>query len=215
MPESKNYFVETLNTPPDQVFVNHLGVDNQFFAPLPHVKQDANLVLKLGEIRTRDYDILFRAVDGLPIKLLAAASGYWYARETNTSLPFKIPDNVEIAGYFSQFELRELYARCQFVVLPLFNVNYAAGVTATLEAMAMGRAVIVTRSEGILDYIIDGQTGVVVDNGDVGALHNAICHLISHPEEAHRLGQNARQRIEDELNMTTYLARTARLLQDT
>jgi glycosyltransferase involved in cell wall biosynthesis len=55
--------------------------------------------------------------------------------------------------------------------------------------MAMGRAVIVTRSEGILDYIIDGETGIVVDNGDVGALRDAVGYLNSHPEAAHRMGK--------------------------
>jgi glycosyltransferase involved in cell wall biosynthesis len=209
----KDYFVEKLNTPPDQVFVNHLGVDHHFFAPLPDMPQDADMILTLGERRTRNYDLLFRAVDGLPVKLLAAASGYWYARETNTSLPMRIPANVEVTGNFSQYQLRELYARSQFVVLPLFNVNYAAGVTATLEAMAMGRAVIVTRSQGILDYIIDGETGIVVENDNVSALRDAICYLISHPEEARRMGHNARQRIESELNMQVYLERTAQLLQ--
>jgi glycosyltransferase involved in cell wall biosynthesis len=209
----KDYFVEKMGTPPDQVHVNHLGVDSRFFAPFTSSNQDADLILTLGEVRTRNYDILFRAVDGLPVKLLVAASGYWYARETATNLPQTIPDNVEIARHFSQRELRELYARCRFVVLPLFNVNYAAGVTATLEEMAMERAVIVTRSEGILDYIIDGETGIVVNNGDVEALRDAIRDLSAHPEEARRLGRNARQRVEDELNMTHYLERTARLLQ--
>jgi glycosyltransferase involved in cell wall biosynthesis len=210
----KTHFIEELKTPPSQVQVIHQGVDTQFFSPRPHCNPDANMILSLGEIRTRDYGTLFRAVNGLPVKLLVAASGYSYARETNTNLPKTIPDNVEITGHLSQFKLRELYARSQFVVLPLFNVNYAAGVTATLEAMSMERPVIVTRSEGILDYIIDGVTGIVVNNGDTDGLRDAIRDLISHPEEARRLGRNARRHVEETFSMNRHLEHTAQVLQN-
>lgn len=76
----------------------------------------------------------------------------------------------------------------------------------------MGRAVIAFRSRGILDYIIDGETGILVDPGDVLAMRQAIEYLLAHPEEAERLGQNARQRVEEELNLEAYVCKIADLL---
>ena len=76
----------------------------------------------------------------------------------------------------------------------------------------MGRAVIATRSRGILDYVIDDETGILVDPGDVTAMREAIQYLLAHPEKARRLGQNARQRVEEELNLDVYVERVADLL---
>ena len=76
----------------------------------------------------------------------------------------------------------------------------------------MGRAVIASRSRGILDYVVDHETGILVEPGDVEALREAIEHLLAHPEEAQRLGRNARQRVEEELNLDTYVESLARIL---
>lgn len=77
----------------------------------------------------------------------------------------------------------------------------------------MARAVIATRSQGITDYIIDGETGILVEPNSPEALQEAICYLLGHPEEALRLGQNARQRVEEEYNLDIYVERIAQQLQ--
>jgi glycosyltransferase involved in cell wall biosynthesis len=77
----------------------------------------------------------------------------------------------------------------------------------------MGRPVIATRIPSILDYVVDGETGVLVNPGDVVGMREAIQDLLAHPEKAHRLGQNARQRIDEELNLDVYVERIASLLR--
>lgn len=77
----------------------------------------------------------------------------------------------------------------------------------------MSRAVIVTRSPGIMDYVIDGETGILVDPANPGAFRCAIEYLLAHPEEARRMGENARRRVEEELNMSNYIKQIAQLLQ--
>jgi len=201
-----------LGAPADRIHVIPFGIDHRFFSPLPDVEPQPGFALSLGEIRTRDYATLFKAVDGLPIKLLVAASGSWYAREKKANLPIPVPENVTLSGGFSRAELREFYAQSQFVVLPIYDSIFSAGATAILEAMCMERTVIVTRSRGILDYVVDGETGILVDPGDVTAMREAVQYLLAHPEEARRMGKNARQRIEEELNLDTYLERIANLL---
>ena len=197
----------------EQIHVIPYSVDHRFFSPLTDVRQEPGFVMSLGEVRGRDYASLLQAVDGLSMRLLVAASGSWYAREKNTDLCTSVPKNSTIAGRLSRAELKRLYAQSQFIVLPLYDVPYSAGATAVLEAMCMGRAVIVSRSRGILDYVIDGETGVLVNPGDVAAMRAAIQDLLAHPEKARRMGQNARQRIDEELNLDVYVERTAALLR--
>jgi glycosyltransferase involved in cell wall biosynthesis len=208
----KRHFVK-LGVPAKRVHVIPYSVDHRFFSPLTDIEQQAGFVMSIGEIRGRDYATLFKAVDGLPMKLLVAASGRWYAREKNTKLQTNIPENTTVSGGFSHVELKKLYAQSQFVVLPLYDVPFPAGCTGVLEAGCMGRAVIATRSQGIVDYVIDGETGILVNPGDVPAMRTAIQDLLAHPEEALRLGQNARQRIEEELNLDVYVERNAQLLR--
>jgi len=208
----KDHFLK-LGAPAKRVHVIPLGLDHRFFSPLADVEQRAGFVMSLGEIRTRDYATLFQAVDGMPLKLLVAASGSWYAREKNTELQTSVPDGVTIAGRFSRAELKRLYAQSQFIVLPLYDMPFSAGATALLEAMCMGRAVIISRSQGILDYVIEGETGILVNPGDAVEMREAIQDLLAHPEKAHRLGQNARQRVDEGLNLDVYVERIARLLR--
>jgi glycosyltransferase involved in cell wall biosynthesis len=109
-------------------------------------------------------------------------------------------------------ELRELYARSQFVVIPVRDLIYSAGATASLEAASMARAVVAYHSRGIADYIQDGVTGILVEPGNVSAMRDAIQYLLANPGEARQLGENARQRIVEELNLESYVRNIAALL---
>ena len=196
----------------DKIKIIHYSIDQSFFSPLPDITPQKNLIMSIGEPRSRDYDSLFRAVDGLPVNLKLPAYGHWYAREKNNSLHIPIPANVSLLKHLAQVELRKLYASSQFVILPLRDLVYSAGATATLEAGSMARAVIAFRSEGITDYIIDGETGILVESGNAAELRNAIQFLLANPTEAKRLGENARQRIEESLCLEKYVRNIADLL---
>jgi glycosyltransferase involved in cell wall biosynthesis len=196
----------TLGADPERVHVVPYGIDHRFFRPLPDVKPKPGFILSLGEVRSRDYQTLFRAVDGLPVELRVLAAGMWFAREKNRRLPSGVPNNTAVANSVSHRELRDLYAQSEFVVLPVYDLVYSAGATAALEAMSMGRPVICSRSRGIQEYVIDGETGLMVKPGDPKELREAITFLLSHPKERLRMGQNARQFVEEKYNLVNYLA---------
>jgi glycosyltransferase involved in cell wall biosynthesis len=189
------------------------GVDHCFYLPTAGAAPEADLILSVGEIRSRDYGTLFSAVDGLPVQVTVAASGNWYAREKQTQLQDRVPDNVTITGRLASSELRTLYSRSRFVVVPVYDLVYSAGLTSVLEAGSMGRAVIATRSRGLADFVVDGETGLLVEPGDAAGMRAAIGYLLAHPAEARRMGSNARQRIEEKQNLDVYVQEMARFLQ--
>jgi len=98
--------------------------------------------------------------------------------------------------------------------MPLYPVNFQAGVTAILEAMAMGKAVLCTRTPGQTDVVIEGETGLYIPPGDPAALRQAIEHLLAHPEEAARMGANGRNIIETRMSLDRYVQNFSRLLDD-
>jgi glycosyltransferase involved in cell wall biosynthesis len=203
----------TLGASDEQIHVINYGVDQKFFTPQKEISQNPRFIFSLGEPSTRDYQTLIEAVDGLPLDLFIAASGHWYAREKDPLVAGKLPENVTISGGIPINDLRSIYAQAQFVVLPVQEAIHSAGSTAILESMCMGKAVLVTRSPGICEYVIDGVTGILVEPGDVQAWREAIQYLLAHPEEAHRMGQNARQRAEEELNLDIYINKIIELLK--
>jgi glycosyltransferase involved in cell wall biosynthesis len=197
----------------DRTHVLHYAVDHRFFSPSAVNGQPAEHIMSIGETRSRDYATFFEAVSDLPVKVKVAASGSWYAREKNSQLQTTIPENVTVTGRLPIEEVRTMYGRSHFVVLPILDLIYSGGLTGVLEAGCMARAVIATRSRGIADFVIEGETGILVDPGDVTALREAIRYLLAHPEEASRMGRNARQRIEEQQNLDLYVQETARFLQ--
>jgi glycosyltransferase involved in cell wall biosynthesis len=188
-------------------------VDTCFFSPGPVHQASRPLALEGHNGRVisavgleyRDYPTLIEAVRGLPLQVVLAAASPWSKRR-DTTAGSQIPNNV-LVRRFTQFELRELYAASQFVVMPLYPVDFQAGVTAILEAMAMGKAVICTRTPGQTDVIIEGETGLYVEPGDPRSMRSAIEWLFEHPEEAERMGRNSRQRIEQEMSLDRYVHR--------
>lgn len=212
--ESMHRHLIDIGAPEKKVHLIHYSVDQQFFSTGHAQGLKSNSIMSIGEPRSRDYKLLIDASRGLPVSLEIAASGPWYAREKNGKMPVDLPENVKIVKHLPKNELRDMYARSQFVVLPIGDELFSAGATAILESSCMERAVIATRSQGILDYVIDGETGILVDPWDTVALREAIDYLLAHPEEAQRLGQNARKRVEEELNLESYVGKIVSLLRE-
>jgi phosphatidyl-myo-inositol dimannoside synthase len=69
-----------------------------------------------------------------------------------------------------------------------------------LEAASCGRPAIAARSGGIPDAIVDGVTGVLVEPGDPCGLARALIELLSQPARLERMGELARQRVEQNLS---------------
>lgn len=213
--ESMRRHLISIGAPAEKVHLIHYSVDQQFYMNSNNHYPKSNMVMSIGEPRSRDYRSLVEASKGLPISMEIAASGHWYAREKSAMMPESLPSNVSIVKHLPKRELRDMYESANFVVLPIQDVVFSAGATAILESSSMEKAVIVTRSRGIEDYVIDGETGIVVEPGDVKGLREAMEFLLGHPEEARRLGQNARKRIDEELNLETYVGKIASLINKT
>ena len=66
---------------------------------------------------------------------------------------------------------------------------------AALEAMAMGKPIIASRTGGLPEIVVHGETGLLVGGGDVAALHGALALLMADPGLCARLGAAGRQRV--------------------
>lgn len=95
-------------------------------------------------------------------------------------------------GYLDRVE--DLYASSDIIVMPS-RWQEPLGLI-TIEAGACRKPVVATRSGGIPEVIVDGETGLLAPIGDVDALAAHVTRLIDDPALRMRLGVAARQRVE-------------------
>jgi glycosyltransferase involved in cell wall biosynthesis len=159
----------------------------------------------------RDYPTLIEALRPLSIPChIAAGTAVNYAgfgtedpRARNVGDQL-LPANVT-TGQKSFAELRELYARSRFVVVPILPSLSDNGISAVIEAMAMGRPVISTATEGRADILEDGVNCMLVPPEDAAALRSAIEELWRDPEKCTRLGARARETVVEAHGLDQWL----------
>jgi glycosyltransferase involved in cell wall biosynthesis len=198
----------------DRVLWTPFMVDQNFFAPEQVVpRRDERPQICAVGLERRDYVSLLRAVEALDVHVVIAAASPWSKRQDGMAGQ-SIPANVTVRK-FTQYELRQLYADSRFLVMPLEDVKFQAGVTAILEAMAMARAVVCSRVPGQTDVVAQGENGRYVPAGDAPALRTEIARLLAEPEEAERLGANGRRLIEREMSLDRYVERLTKIVHET
>jgi glycosyltransferase involved in cell wall biosynthesis len=82
-----------------------------------------------------------------------------------------------------------------FDVFCLSSVDHEGCSNATLEAMAMGKPVVITNIGGNREIVENGKTGLLVAIQNPEALAEGILNCLKHPDWAHDMGQHARKMV--------------------
>jgi len=191
------------DVPVSRIEVNQFGVDTGFWQP---ADGDENYILSVGNDERRDYDLLIRAAGEVKrdFKIL-----------TRREIKGEIPPNVEIikGGWHEQAvtdkDLRQLYQRASIVVIPLINSPQPSGQSVCLQAMACGKTVILTRTDGLWSHEMmrDGENVIFVPPGDQSALLDAIKQFVRNNGQLNKIGDCARETACAEGNITTFAER--------
>ncbi len=198
----ERYLLEEAQVPRERVRFFCDKVDHRFFQPVDDLCM-GGYVVSVGR-EQRDYGTLIDALSMLGTPATIVPSSLW-----NPSAEIgrrELPTTLTIRQGLSSVELRSLYAAATMVVVPLHGgVDYAAGVNALLEAMAMCKPVIVSDIPGLEGYVEDRVTGRVVPPGDPDELSKVMGELFDDPDEARRLAHNARGAVNDGMNLDAYV----------
>lgn len=106
--------------------------------------------------------------------------------------PTNVPGVVRIDP-LEHGSVLEAFRRCAIAVVPSLWPE-PSGLVA-LEAMAMGKPVVASRTGGLPEIIVHGETGLLVDRGDIEDLRRALELLIADPMLRARLGETGRRRV--------------------
>ncbi len=197
------YIHQRWHTAADVRFI-HQHVDAEFYQPSVAVADGP--VLSVGNDHGRDFPTLLAAFAGLDATLLLKSS---------LVAPDAAPPNVQVVRErLDAHAYRELFRQAPFVVVPLHPMLTASGIGTMLEAMAMGKPLIVSDSPGIRDYVAHDETALVVPCGDAPALRGAIERLLREPDTRARLGAAARRFVERHCTYAAHVAKLAAALRD-
>jgi glycosyltransferase involved in cell wall biosynthesis len=180
------------------LYARTLGLPSTRFAHVPYHTTlydmhcpvtEGDYVFAGGDF-TRDYTSLIEAVRGLSWRLVIAARFRHYFQG------IELPPNVEVVtttrqGFF------DLMAGAGVVAVPLRGgLLHSGGQQTYLNAMLMGKPVVVTDDCGADEYFVHQDSAVLLRPGDVTGLRAAITTLMVDRNRAREMGRRARAAAE-------------------
>ena len=119
---------------------------------------------------------------------------------------YNIDEYVTFLGY--RTDINELLKSADFLVMPSL---YEGGPIVVLEAMRAGIPVIATRTGAVPEYIIEGESGLIIEPGNITALAGAIGKLLQHPEKWNTMGDKGKKHFEDNFTIDKTVEKLTKL----
>jgi len=172
------------------------GVDTSLFTPAFGRDHGPPRVLFVGRlVRNKGPQTLIRALpavaDAVPdIKVTVIGTGPMRGTLDRLAVTEGVRDHVEFVDYVPNMSdaMRTADVFCR--------PSLSEGMPLTvLEAMASGLPSVVTRISGTAELIDDGTTGVLVEPRAVNDVADGVQRLLANPDEARRIGRNARAEV--------------------
>jgi glycosyltransferase involved in cell wall biosynthesis len=165
-------------------------------AALRPEKQHADLLEAISLLRKR----------GLRVNCLIIGEGSERAHIEGTIGRLGLRDCVAISGF--QKDVRPFIAACDTMALVSHQVETFS--LAALEAMAMGKPMIMSKVGGAAEQVISGETGFLYDRGDIQTLADRL-QTLAEPSIRARMSAAARVRVVNEFSLAIMLERYAAL----
>ena len=212
--------LEALGCPPDKVHYIPCGVDCGTFgrstpgASPPRFLAVGRLVEKKGPLTTiAAFKGVASRTPGATLRIIG--DGALRAACEALIRQLRLQDAVTLLGAQpSRVVSEEMRAARAFAQhsLQAASGDREGTPVAVMEAGASGLPTVATRHAGIPDVVVDGQTGLLVDEGDVAGMTHAMQRLADDPALAERLGRAARERVCAEFTQRAALNRLTEVL---
>lgn len=124
-------------------------------------------------------------------------------------------ENVQFLGVLSQHEIAsEMKKSIGFVQHSIKTKDNDSEGTplSVLEAMASGLPVIATRHAGIVDVVVENKAGILVEEGNIDAMANAMIELMNHSDRAKNMGKFGRETVLQTFTYQRYIDELTNLI---
>lgn len=194
---SKNDILETFKIPARKLRVVPLGINTDFFYPLPDVDRMKNhLIVTIStDSPLKGLEYLLQAVASIHKKRNIELTVIGEPKENGKTVQLVkqlgVNECVKFTGRIRNEDFARYYAQATVAVIPSLYEGF--GMPAG-EAMACGVPVIST-SGGALPEVV-GDAGMMVSPADKEALEKAILFFLDNPEQCRRFGKAGLERVK-------------------
>jgi glycosyltransferase involved in cell wall biosynthesis len=184
------------------------GVDEHAFAPT--LSQPSVDVVMAGADPHRDVDLFARLAAELPSRSFRLVTTAERAR----TLP-PTPPNLAVEVDIPFDAMKRRLEEARVVALPVLDNSYSGATTVLLQAMALAKPVVVTRTRAIAHGygLVDGENCRLVEPGDADGFGRALAEVLRDEWHARSLGARARRTAETELTWDRYVQRIETILR--
>lgn len=112
-------------------------------------------------------------------------------------------NDVEILGWISNEEVHKIYNKVNVVATPSLCADFLLGVN--LEAAAHKRPVVTTCFGGAKEFVLDGETGYVVNPYDKKELADKIADILLDGDKARRFGEVSFKRLKEKFSIGVHV----------
>ncbi len=166
-------------------------------------------VISVGADPHRDFELLLDVAGRMPDRSFRIVTT---ADRVRTLAPG--PDNVTLEADLPFDEMRRRLGEARAVALPVRENSYSGATTVLLQALALAKPVVVTRTKAITSGygLVDGENARLVPPGDADALEHALQDALGDEWRARALGASGRATVERELTWELYVDRIEELI---
>lgn len=202
----------------------HNGIDVRHFSnSIPLGRAEMGLQEKVAVIGTvcrleepvKGVTVLLRAVAQLTcrladpgVQLLVVGNGPALRKLQGLSEQLGISEQVFFTGM--RRDIERLLPLMDIFILPSFFEGFGIAI---VEAMAAGRPVVATAVGGVPEIVINGETGLLVEAGDVNGLAKAIETLLDDPDLRRYLGLRGQERARERFSLELAVRRHEELYE--
>jgi glycosyltransferase involved in cell wall biosynthesis len=180
----KKLYSEYLDIDENKIDMLHWGVHEPTIDNLALPIESGEYICAVGS-QGRDYEVLFTAMRKLKnIKLILVATAECIQHLT-------VPENVKVHTNIPLEQAHNIIFHSKFMVLPLRDSQVPCGHVTIVSGMFFRKAILVTNSEGVHDYIHDNVTGKFFIPHDPQELSYKIEALWNNSNEIEQLGNTA------------------------
>ena len=157
-------------------------VDTEFYTPEPVASIQPRFLVVSALVPYKKVDLAMIAARQAGVGLTVVGNG-----PEREHLKRLAGDGIELVGWRTDEEIRDLYRRSIAAILP---GEEDFGIV-PVEAQACGRPVIALGRGGALDTVIEGETGLLFAEPTVDALAGAMTRAAAQPWDSLRIRQHA------------------------
>lgn len=199
----------------NQIVFSPLGARDEFFEITPNYSSQTFIAIgrfaamKSPLLTIKAFHLVLKKFPNA--KLIFAGDGELLADSKNLVTELGIQNSVDFPGWISPEQQLTLLSKSAVFVQHSVTteVGDAEGTpVAILEASASGLPIVSTKHGGIIDTVIDGETGFLVDENDWKKMGEKMLQLLENPLLISTLGQRGKEFINNNFSMKKHIEQT-------